>query len=571
MSGNRWLGAALRMSILLGAATPDLAAAPTGDPPNVLLIIADDLGVDRVGAYAAHPDPGRTPVIDQLATEGVLFRNAYSDPLCSPTRATMLTGRYGYRTGMTDALNWELSLRELPLSEITIPEALPEVYRSAAIGKWHLTTADLSGPLHPLLQGFDHHAGTLSNIDPPESYFEFTKSVDGVPTRVAEYATTDTVNDALAWIRDTPEPWFVWLAFNAPHSPWHKPPAELHGYDLPGPVSADIPLHTKAAIEAMDTEIGRLLGGIEPEVLAETIIVFVGDNGTAGPATSAPFDPQHAKGKVYEGGVHVPLIVKGPGVAVGAASHALVHTSDLFATVLELAGGDASSGVDSVSFVPHLSQPTLPSQRSHVYTGLYAPLGYYPGDKHLRSVRERRFKLLHQRHDLIGLDQVEMYDLVADPLELNDLLAGPLSPQAQVAHDQLQALLDQHLPPWELLDGGIPGPFGDVVLRGDGALLPNEDFTVTLRRAPPNSTTLLAFALALLDAPLYGGNLVPDITFAVSGVSAMTSDATGGIDLGGRWPAGVPGDLHLYMQFWVVDASAPFGWSASNGLAAVAP
>lgn len=130
---------------------------------NVLLVIADDVGVDRVAAYGEHPSPGRTPQIDRLAERGVLFRNAWSNPYCSPTRATVLTGRHGFRTGVGFFVGMTTP-HGLSLAETTLPEVLAPSHTSLALGKWHLSSF-LQGADYPLAAGFAHHAGSLFNLD----------------------------------------------------------------------------------------------------------------------------------------------------------------------------------------------------------------------------------------------------------------------------------------------------------------------------------------------------------------------------------------------------------------------
>ncbi|MFT7464637.1 MAG: arylsulfatase B [Pseudohongiellaceae bacterium] len=345
------------------------APARAGDPlPNFLLLLADDLGIDRVGAYGAHPDPGNTPVIDQLAADGMLFRNAWANSFCSATRAALLTGRHGFRTGIGTFVKNGPTASELPLDELTLPQVLAPTHRNAVVGKWHLS----ANPSHPQAVGFESHRGSRSNLPGSDSlaYFAWDKNIDGVIVPSTTYATTDTVDEALAFIASfsaapEPEPWFLWVAFNAPHKPFHAPPAGLHSMTLPSQVGpGDEPLFMQAMAEAMDTEIGRPLAGIDPAVLAGTIVIFVGDNGTDGTATTAPFLPGHAKSTVFDGGVHVPLIVKGPGVLAGAECDGLVGATDLFATLTELAGVAVADPADSLGFAPYLAAPTMPSLRS---------------------------------------------------------------------------------------------------------------------------------------------------------------------------------------------------------------
>ncbi|HZM00164.1 MAG TPA: sulfatase-like hydrolase/transferase, partial [Planctomycetota bacterium] len=416
-------------------ATARMAATdpPPGSPPNILLLIADDLGVDLVGVYGEHPSPAQTPVIDALAGQGLLFRHAYANPVCSPTRAALITGRECRRTGFGWGTNWYTEGTELPLSEVCIPEALPAAYRRFAVGKWHLGSLKLSGTLHPNLQGFEHFRG-CSGVFPGfigDGFYNWEKITDGVTSQCTTYATTQTVDDALELIESAGgDPWFAWLAFNAPHAPFHKPPANLHTYNLPANIQNSIPIHAKAATQAMDTEIGRLLDTLGPAVLANTIVIFVGDNGTDKFVTTAPYDPNKAKGTVYEGGVNVPLIIAGPGVAAGAECAGLVSVTDLFATIMQLTGGSATAE-DSVSLVPYFSQPAQPSLRETVYVEFFKPNGPGAYSMRQRAALGAGHKLMYT-YDLSSLPTTKrFFNLQADPFETQDLLAGTLTPPQQ--------------------------------------------------------------------------------------------------------------------------------------------
>lgn len=413
-----------------------LIAAPAAAQGNVLLLIGDDLSVERIAAYEEHRDPGRTPNLDALAEGGLLFRNAWATPYCSPTRATMLTGRMPFRTGLGDVVP-EMGNYALPDSEITLPELLRRgtdgTYRCAAIGKWHLAGFFAPAQPHPLQSGFDLHAGSLFNLP---DYWVWSKSVNGSLSISATYATIDTTDDAIRAIELFPEPWFLWVAYNPPHAPLHAPPDHLHSYALSGePVDSPV-RHTKAMIEAMDTEIGRLLGCIPPEVRARTTVIFVGDNGTYAPAVDGPYGKDQAKGTCFEGGINVPLIVHGPEVAVpGSESAALVHTVDIYSTVAELAGFDAeqvlpsSRVIDSRSLVPYLKDPTRPSLRQVLFTEHFLPNDSLDQpNTHQRAVRNDRYKVI--RIDKIAgpmLLELFFFDLEADPVEQNNLLEGTLS------------------------------------------------------------------------------------------------------------------------------------------------
>jgi len=308
---------------------------------NTLIILADDIGVDTIGAYKEGASPAPTPNIDSLAASGVLFRNAYAAPTCSPTRATYHTGRYGFRTGV----GWPG--QALPYSEFTLPEVLDHgKIAHALIGKWHLASGN--DPNSPNLSGWSHFSGSIPGyFMGGQTYFSWRKVVNGKENLVTNYATTENVDDALKWIKSRTGPWVVSLNFNAAHTPLHAPPGSLHTYNLAGknPNREPIPFF-KAMIQAMDTEIGRLLTSLGSSTLARTNVIFLGDNGTAGRTTEPPFQSNHAKFTVYEGGINVPLIVSGPAVASpGREEKALVCTVDLFHTIAELHGLNARSVV----------------------------------------------------------------------------------------------------------------------------------------------------------------------------------------------------------------------------------
>jgi arylsulfatase A-like enzyme len=374
---------------VLCAVPPAFAGSTEG---NVLILIADDLGVDWLGMYGLAADPPSTPHLDALAASGIRFHNAWANPLCSPTRAAIQTGRYGFRTGVGNLVDTAYAL---PLAELTLPEALElgtdGATAHALFGKWHLGNLAVGGELAPNLAGWGHFAGTAAAAGlpgPGEDYFHYTKVVDGSSTVVDGYLTSDLVDDALAWIGAADaadEPWLAVAAFQAVHAPIHAPPPELHGVDLSaaGPPESDPVPYFRAMVEALDTEIGRLLEGVD---LQRTTVIFLGDNGTSPQVVVPPFDPARAKNTVYEGGVHVPLFVAGAAVEVpGTTCDGLVHAVDLFATALELAGVDLAAvlppdlALDSVSFAPYLADPALPSLRSTLFTEVFKPNGPVSG------------------------------------------------------------------------------------------------------------------------------------------------------------------------------------------------
>jgi arylsulfatase A-like enzyme len=412
-----------------------LAAGCAPEPPhNVLLLIADDVGVPRIGAYAAHPEPSRTPTLDALAGEGVLFERAWATPMCSPSRAAILTGRLPSRNGIGSAIHPGRAgqMQGLDLAQDTLPRRLAaRGVRSFAVGKWHLSGGAAPDTTHALRAGFAHYSGYPGNPPGADGYFAWTKHVNGSAERVSGgYLTSNTVDDAIEQIRVSPEPWFGWVGFHAVHAPLHAPPAALHSYSLRGAPRASPTAHYDAALEAMDHEIGRLLAGVAPEVMKRTTVVFVSDNGTSKNGVREP--SRSAKRSLFEGGVRVPLIVAGAAVAsenAGRASTALVHVTDIFATIAELFDADPRAA-DAQSLLPFLADPAAPSARSVLYTERFLPNGGPPDpERHFRAARDSRYKLI------VLPGGREFYDLEADPGEERDLLAqgGGSLPAAALA------------------------------------------------------------------------------------------------------------------------------------------
>ena len=407
--------------------------------PNTLLVVADDLGVDSIGCYGLGTNPPPTPTIDGLAAAGIRFTASQANPLCSPTRAALYTGRHAFRTGVGTAL--PMSAGGLAASEVLLPEILaPAGIRTGLFGKWHLGN-DL-GPLTPTAEGFGTFTGALGGA--LQNYFQWQKVENGTASQSTTYATTDVVDEALSFVGASTQPWFVVLSFHAGHSPYHAPPAALHTQNLAGldPATNPVPFH-RAMVEAMDRELGRFLASLPAATRANTNVVFVGDNGTASEVVSAPFDPARSKGTVYQGGVRVPLIVSGP--AVGGAPRvepALVHVVDLFATLAALQGVNARSAVpatvalDALDLTPLLAAAGQPSPRAHAYSVEFT--GTVPmaaaGDSEV--IRNARYALLRFVRPNLSVRE-ELHDLATDPFQTNNLLLQPLSAAAADAYREL--------------------------------------------------------------------------------------------------------------------------------------
>ena len=459
-----------------------LAGSPLSEPPaalqeNVLLIVLDDVGIDRVGAYNAFTSDVRTPVIDSLAARGVRFTRAWANPVCSPTRAAMLTGKPAFRTGVGTFIG----SNQLPLqdNEPSIAKSLPAGITAAALGKWHLgDIAPCSQPVgsddqdHAIRAGFRVYEGNLRNIRGGaacgESYTRWleTYATGGGATTVANttYATTDTTDDAIDLIAALGDnPWFLWVAYSASHVPLHVPPASLITYDddpVP-PDFTDPTVQLLAMTEALDTEIGRLLANVDPTVLARTHVIVIGDNGSVSATADPPYNDGRSKGTVYEGGLRVPLIVTGPAVAAagtaGMTCSALVHATDMHATVLEVFGAvpGPDPDQDTISFLPYLSNPGLASIRQSLYGEIFnsnfdpnsGPINPNFLNKWNTGISDGRWKLI-QRLDSSSntLFYEEFYDLTVSPEDAQDnLLTAPvqsssncaapayLSPQEQAA------------------------------------------------------------------------------------------------------------------------------------------
>lgn len=427
--GRPLLMTALALLALLTAAAP-LRAIGTN---NILLIIADDYGMDSSSLYNSNPAASLppTPNLVALAQRGVLFRNAYASPLCSPTRACILTGQYGFRTGVGDVIAGMTDPSITP-AHFTLPDAFaanPSAgYALTQFGKWHLG----AGPNAPATRaGWTNYAGGLGGAI--ANYTNWIKAVNGVTNTVTNYATTDVVTDATNWIsaRGTNK-WFAWIAFNAAHTPNHIPPASLApGYATNTSQGANR-RQFEAMVEAMDTEIARLLSAVDTN---KTDIIFIGDNGTMGNVIQPPFVSTRGKATLYEGGTRVPFFVAGPSVVnPGRTNTNLVHVVDLFSTVLELAGINvaATAGtnvIDSRSLLPAIQGGALSTK--YAYAELFNNASPTTADG--RVLRNDRYKLI--RFNTSATE--EFYDLQTDPTELTNLLGSALSATARSNYNAL--------------------------------------------------------------------------------------------------------------------------------------
>lgn len=390
------------------AATETPETIPTPSSPNILLIIADDMGLDATPGYSVGTSKPTMPNLQDLMNSGVRFNNVWSNPVCTPTRATILTGKYGFRTNVINVGD-VLSTSETSLHKILNTNA--SEYSHAVIGKWHLS----SDPTHPTAMGVDYFAGLLGGG--VQSYTNWDLNENGVTTTSTVYTTTKFTNLAIDWVSAQSQPWFLWLAYNAPHTPFHLPPTNLHNQgDLPADdasIEANPLPYYHAMIEAMDSEMGRLLSTMTQEDRDNTLIIFVGDNGTPSEVVQE-YNSNRAKGSIYQGGVNVPMVISGKNVTrVNETEDALISTTDLFATIAEVAAGTASydSG-DSRSFLDLLSSGNSKG-RDFVYTEKYNAQTQGPD----YTIRNATHKYIY-----FNTGAEALYDLIENPLESPNLL-----------------------------------------------------------------------------------------------------------------------------------------------------
>lgn len=413
---------------------------------NILLIIADDFGADSfpltAGAGASVPP---MPNITGLMNSGVLFTRAYAQPTCSPTRASILTGRHPFRTGIGAQLVGATSPQLLD-TEFTLPDAFAVNggigYSLAMFGKWHLNAGAGTNDTPRTIGGWPHFAGTISGALP--DFSAWTKITNGVSAASTTYATTDVANDVISFIASRPAgtPWFAWAAFNAPHTPLHVPPAHLHSYGTPTTNRTQY----EAMCQALDTEVGRILATVN---LATTHVIFIGDNGTPQNVIQPPYTAAHSKETLYEGGTRVPLIIAGPSVtSPNRSSSVPVSCVDLYATLLELAGINvaatqpAANTLDARSLLPIL-QNTETSTRVAYSQQFSADLAPNVSGRVVTDAAGYTLIQFDDGHD-------EFYFTATDTNQTTSLLGGSITAAAQSAYAALKLQLAS------FQDGGLP-------------------------------------------------------------------------------------------------------------------
>lgn len=397
----------------------------TTSSPNILLIIADDLGKDAIKGYTEGSIKPNTPNIDAIRTKGLIFNNFWSNPVCSPTRSCMLTGKYGYRTGVKGAAD-VLSQSETSLQKY-INTNTNNKYATAVVGKWHLAGSNNS--YNPETLGIDYYSGIIRGA--VTDFYNWTLSEDGVTSTQTTYATEALTTTSINWINQQTKPWFMWLAYNAPHTPFHVPPSNMHSQgSLPAYTTGmNATPYFMAAIEAMDFQIGRLLSSMSTEKRDNTIIIFIGDNGTTNQVAQSPYLSSKVKSTLYQGGVNVPMFISGKGVTRTGTENNLIDATDIFSTIAEVAGVNVSQINDSKSFKSLFTSSA--TVRKYQYSEIK------DGTDDMWAISNGIYKLIV---NVTGAKQ--MYFLTTDPYELNNLLSGTLTSVQTNVKNELEAELN---------------------------------------------------------------------------------------------------------------------------------
>lgn len=418
--------------LCLGSVVP----ARGDERPNVVLIVADDLGCADLGCYGSRFH--RTPALDRLAAEGVRFAQAYAAcPVCSPTRAALMTGKYPARLHLTDWLPGRPDMssqrllrprlrQELPLEERTLAEYLHEAgYATASIGKWHLGGLGFG----PQQQGFDLNiAGDAAGS--PRSYFapyarngQFMPGLEQAPE--GEYLTDRLAAEAEKFIEQNRErPFFLYLPHFAVHIPLQAKAEIVRKYEAGPrpPLPQNNPIYA-AMLESLDDCVSRIMNQLERTGLdRRTVVIFTSDNGGLAtlegpntPATSnAPF--REGKGYLYEGGIRVPLIIKWPGAAAnGTACETPACSIDILPTVVDICGVRLASQIDGVSLARLLRKEGDVAPRAlYWHYPHYSNQGGRPGG----AVRKGNLKLI----EFYENGRRELFDVQNDHGESNNLV-----------------------------------------------------------------------------------------------------------------------------------------------------
>ena len=462
-------GAICLLVLALACFTTPIGAAESPSRPNLILIVSDDQGWGDLGC---HGNPVLdTPHLDDMSRRGISLSRFYVSPVCSPTRAALMTGRYNQRTRVNDTY---LGRSMLEPAEVTVAELLRDGgYATGIFGKWHLGDCY---PMRPQDQGFEstvvmRGGGLAQPSDPLENERRYTNPIlwrNGEQFQAEGYITKVIFDEALAFIGQAASddrPFFAYIATNAPHGPFHDVPMDLYEKyrqrDL-SPVllgnrqTADTVARVYAMVEDIDRQVGRLVEGLEARGLdRNTLVIFMCDNG---PNTERYVgECRGMKTNVHEGGIRSPLLAIWPGqIAPGSTSRQLSAHIDLVPTLLAAAGIEVPDGLklDGKNLLPVLRDPhgtQLPARQIvlQIHRGGTPVAGHHVavvGDR-WKLLRPTGFNKIEPTEDL----PYQLFDLAADPYERHD--------QA-TEHPQIVARLRRYYEDWFAeMQATRPDPF----------------------------------------------------------------------------------------------------------------
>ncbi|MEW5976239.1 MAG: arylsulfatase [Acidobacteriota bacterium] len=411
--------------LALGLLTASLSACagqpPSTRPPNVILVVTDDQGWSQVGTHGNSVL--KTPHLDRLALESAEFTRFYVSPVCSPTRASLMTGRYNYRTGVVDTY---LGRSMMYADEVTVAEVLRAAqYRTGIFGKWHLGD---HYPMRPSDQGFEeslvHKGGGIGQPSDPSgtSYFDPILQHNDRSQRFPGYCTDIFFQTAIKFIeKHRDHPFFVYLATNAPHAPYDVPESYIKPYRDQGLDEKDARIY--GMIANIDENIGRLMAALDGWKLAEdTLLIFMSDNGPTTQHFTAGLRSQ--KTSVYEGGIRVPFFLRWPRKVKPSQIDRIAAHIDMAPTILEAAAVQKPKAVvfDGSSLVPILTGNSKNWPDRTLY--LQSHRGNEPQLYRNFAAVTQRFKLVQPESfgNSLPTDPVfELYDVAEDPGEQANL------------------------------------------------------------------------------------------------------------------------------------------------------
>lgn len=391
---------------------------PTIKSPNILLIIADDVGLDSSLGYDIGAIKPKMPNVANLINTGITFNNVWASSTCTPTRGNILTGKYSSKTNTLNVGD-ELSTNETSLQKYIADNSLTK-YNTAVIGKWHLSDK----VTHPIDMKVGQYAGLLSGG--VRSYDRWKLTQNGETVISKEYITSKFTDLAIDFVSNQSKPWFLWLAYTSAHTPFHLPPKNLHTQNLSGDdmdIIDNPRAYYMAMLEAMDSEIGRLISSLSAKEKDNTIIIFIGDNGTPNEVRQ-DFGDAKVKGTIYEGGIHIPMIIAGAGVSrKNEKENALINITDLYSTIANLSGVSTKNIHNSQSFFDLLNDKNANTRKY-----IYAEVGKQSGGMDF-AIRNSDYKYIS-----FSRGKKAFYDLRNNLLEQDNLIDN-LSSEQQIIKD----------------------------------------------------------------------------------------------------------------------------------------